>query len=244
MTREGRLGPRWAGPTLTAVSGWMLMTALASACDRPRDIEVRVDTLASGRLLVSNPDLAAVREGKTLELVEELRIGAALSDAADAPELFGRVLFLSVDEDENTYVADYRSNEIRVFGREGNFVRTIGRNGEGPGEFGRLAGIVWDRANRVLWTVDIRALRFSAFDARGRVLATHPHGRDTHAAGILRSRRLEPVHPETCGKDAEPASQPSPRLLGAQGVEDLLLSPTTTDVERRETNRGEDNQER
>ena len=45
------------------------------------------------------------------------------------------------------------------------------------------------------------------------------------------------------GKDAEPASQPSPRLLGAQGVEDLLLSPTTTDVERRETNRGEDNQE-
>ena len=132
MTREGRLGPRWAGPTLTAVSGWMLMTALASACDRPRDIEVRVDTLASGRLLVSNPDLAAVREGKTLELVEELRIGAALSDAADAPELFGRVLFLSVDEDENTYVADYRSNEIRVFGREGNFVRTIGRKGEGP----------------------------------------------------------------------------------------------------------------
>ena len=156
------------------------------SCDNPADPArpVMVDTLASGRVVVSNADLASVGWGKTLELVEELRIGAAISDAADAPELFGRVLSLAMDEDENTFVADYQSNEIRVFDREGNFVRTIGRHGEGPGEFQRLAGIVWDRVSLVLWTVDIRDLRLSAFDAQGRFLATHPHGRDTYNTSI------------------------------------------------------------
>jgi len=145
---------------------------------------VVVDTLTSGRVVVSNADLAAVGEGKTLELVEELGIGAAIDIGPDAPELFSFILSLAVDEDEQTYVADYQANEIRVFDREGNFVRTIGRQGEGPGEFLRLAGIVWDRTSGVLWTVDIRSSRFSAFDAQGRFLATHPHGRDTASFSI------------------------------------------------------------
>lgn len=186
MTRPGRLGPRRVAGATRTVSSWMLVVAVMSSCDNSTDLAspVTVDTLASGRVVVSNPDLASVGKGKTLVLVEELRIGAALGTEPDAPELFGRVLSLALDEDERTYVADYQANEVRVFDREGNFVRTIGRQGEGPGEFLRLAGIVWDRTSGVLWAVDTRGLRFSAFDARGRFLATHPHGRDTDSFSI------------------------------------------------------------
>ena len=177
--------PRWiAGPALASVGGWVLMTVLTSACDSSPDLEVRVDTLASGRLVISNPDPAAVAKGRSLELVEEMRIGAALGGDAESPELFSQVLSLAVDEYENTYVGDYQSNEIRVFDREGSYVRTIGGQGEGPGEFSRLAGIVWDRASAVLWAVDIGARRVVAHDASGRVLATHPYGRDTYNAQI------------------------------------------------------------
>jgi len=184
MRRCGWFGPsRISGLKPTWVGGWMLVVAHTNSCDNPsRNADrVLVDTLASGRVVVSNPDLAGVGKGKTLELVEELRIGAVSDSDGNTRELFGRVLSLAVDEEENTYVADYHWNEIRVFDREGNFVRTIGREGEGPGEFLRVAGIVWDRASRVLWTVDTRALRFSAFDAQGRFLRTHPHGRDSYA---------------------------------------------------------------
>ena len=91
---------RIAGLVLAATGGWVLMAAPASASGQSRNLEVRVDTLANGRVVVSNPDLAAVGEGRTLELVEELRIGAGFGTDADAPELFGKVISLAVDEDE------------------------------------------------------------------------------------------------------------------------------------------------
>ena len=180
--RPVEMESRTVGLVLAAIGAWVPMAAPTFASGQSRDLEVRVDTLASGRVVVSNPDLAAVGRGRRLELMEELRIGAGAD--ADALELFGSVISLAVDEDENTYVADYQSREIRVFDREGNFVRTIGRRGEGPGEFSSLAGIVWDRGNRVLWAVDAGGRRFSVFDRSGRTLATQPYGRDTYNAQI------------------------------------------------------------
>ena len=175
---------RSAGLVVAVIGVWVLMAAPTSASGQSRDLEVRVDTLASGRVVVSNPDLAAVGRGKTLDLVEELRIGAALGTDIDDPELFGQVISLAVDEDENTYVADYQSGEIRVFDREGNFVQTIGRRGEGPGEFRVLAGVVWDRGSSVLWAVDAGGRRFNVFDRAGLGLATQPYGRDSYNAQI------------------------------------------------------------
>lgn len=155
----------------------------ASSC-HTQDRQVRVDTLASGRVVVSNPDLAATGKGDALELVEELRIGSAFGASPDAPELFGEVISVAVDEDRNTYVADFQSREIHMFDRAGGFVRTIGRRGEGPGEFRMLAGILWDGGSRVLWAVDVGGRRFNAFDRSGTVLGTQPYGRDSYSAQL------------------------------------------------------------
>ena len=185
MRSRKRFTHRWAiGFAPVGALACVLAAAAASSCDRSSGLDTRVDTLASGRVVVSNPDLAEVGEGKYLELVEEMRIGAAVGTDDDAPEVFGNVLTLAVDQDGNTYVGDDQWNEVRVFDREGRFVRTIGAPGEGPGEFRRLAGITWDPARRVLWAVDIRALHFSAFDASGRFLGNSPHGRDTYSFSL------------------------------------------------------------
>jgi hypothetical protein len=50
-------------------------------------------------------------------------------------EFFGVVANALLDEEGNTYLLDEQLCEIRVFDAEGNYLRSFGREGEGPGEF-------------------------------------------------------------------------------------------------------------
>ena len=82
-----------------------------------------------------------------LRLVEERRIGDR-----DDPELgFTRIGAMAVDRDGNVYVWDIQSYHIRVFAPDGRRLRTIGRRGEGPGEF-RATGSVGVKGD-TMWTV-------------------------------------------------------------------------------------------
>lgn len=130
-------------------------------------VDVRVDTLVGGRVVVSSPD--STLPGQPLPtLVEELRIGS-LNGTCDA---FGQVFSLAADDYGRIYVADFRANEIRVFSAEGECLQTFGRSGEGPGEFTMLAGILW-RPPGFLWAIDAIQGRFTVFDSLGTVVATH-----------------------------------------------------------------------
>ena len=97
---------------------------------------------------------------------EELRIGSTHD-----PDLgFTRVGPIAVDADGTTYVAEAGENEIRVFAPNGDRLRTIGREGAGPGEFRSIGplGLVAD----TLWVGDSRNRRVTLFDRQGTVLAT------------------------------------------------------------------------
>jgi hypothetical protein len=52
-------------------------------------------------------------------------------------------------------------------------VRTVGRQGGGPGEFEDPIGLAW-AADGHLWVADPANARFSVFDTAGRYLASHP----------------------------------------------------------------------
>ena len=64
------------------------------------------------------------------------RIGGADDDL-----LLGVIVAVLVDEDGNVYLLDAQLSEIQVFDPQGMHVRTIGREGEGPGEFRRAGGM-------------------------------------------------------------------------------------------------------
>ena len=49
--------------------------------------------------------------------------------------LFGVIAQLVEDDAGNIYLLDGQLSEIQVFSRQGEWLRTIGREGEGPGEF-------------------------------------------------------------------------------------------------------------
>ncbi len=81
-----------------------------------------------------------------------------LQQDPDRPEsLLHNAFSLTMDQEGIYYVEDHDNYRIAVFDSEGNYVRSIGRQGEGPGEFTRgwrlrsLQGdrlTVYDRANR------------------------------------------------------------------------------------------------
>ena len=154
----------------TASSALVVGAVLAMAALRAdaQERNVRVDTLESGRIVISNPDAPQTSPQGAPTLVEVLRIGS-LDDTCDA---LGYVTSVAVDGDGRIYVADQQANEIRVFSPGGECVRTFGRSGEGPGEFGWLAGIAWQPPGH-LWAFDAMRHRFTVFDSLGTVSGTH-----------------------------------------------------------------------
>lgn len=86
---------------------------------------------ADGVVHVLSP--AAPSDGnKTVELKELWRIGG---DTDDEDQIFGLISKILTDDKGDLYALDSQLSEIKVFSPEGEYLRTIGREGEGPGEF-------------------------------------------------------------------------------------------------------------
>ncbi len=130
----------------------------SSAEETQGEWEGSVDTLASGRVVVHNPDVPTWLD--TIRLRETVRIG---SMEGEGPELFGRIAGLELGAEGEVYVLDSQASEIRVFGRDGAFLRAFGGVGEGPGELRNPAGLALD-ADETLWVLNWGNARYSGFD--------------------------------------------------------------------------------
>jgi hypothetical protein len=82
-----------------------------------------------GVLHVMNPAEPA-NKPVTVKAEELWRIGGF-----DDDEIFGVITDVVADDDGNFYLLDSQLNEIKVYSGDGEYLRTIGREGEGPGEF-------------------------------------------------------------------------------------------------------------
>src|SRR5690606_26450613 len=92
----------------------------------------QIDTLPDGRIEVTNSGAPAWAPGSEWRLVQDLRLG---TENTAGPEQFNRIAALLADSLGMIYVLDLLAQEIRVFDSTGVFSHTIGRKGEGPGEF-------------------------------------------------------------------------------------------------------------
>jgi hypothetical protein len=76
---------------------------------------------------------------------------------------------VEVDPSGRIYVLDTFAKEVRVFERNGMFLRSLGRAGSGPGEFTAPTALHLASGGR-LWVLDARSGRFSVFDTTGAYL--------------------------------------------------------------------------
>src|SRR5687767_2115487 len=97
-------------------------------------------TTAGVTHVVNTPPPTGIAPTWTIE--PDLRIGAV---EADGPDNFGTIKGIAVDDQGRIAVLDAQAQEVRLFGTDGKHLRTFGRKGGGPGEFGDANGLVFDR---------------------------------------------------------------------------------------------------
>ena len=144
------------------------------------------DTRTGERVTITNPAPSQDPQAGDWRLVEELRIGVVEGSGADA---LGKVADLTVDDSGRIFVLDFGSREVRVFDRDGQFVRSMAPEGDGPGErrYRNVSGqaIVWQSPNR-LWLGDGTVQL--VLDTLGNELGRSVPGRNQAVAGQLPTR--------------------------------------------------------
>ncbi len=125
-----------------------------------------VSEVKDGVKTVTNPDFP--RDGRfTAKLTEERSCG---EEGGPEAGLLNRPLELDVDAQGNVYAMDMGDVNIKVYDSQGRFLRTIGRQGQGPGEFGGLAFFRLLSDGR-LCALDTMQHRIIIFAADGRYLS-------------------------------------------------------------------------
>jgi hypothetical protein len=146
----------------------------AVACDRPTDAPwlATVDTLASGVVVVRNPEAGRWSREPGWRLEGDLCIGRL---DGEGPDVFGEPVAVAVDGAGRIYVLDRQAAEVRVFDAGGSPIRVLGGRGGGPGELANPTGLAWDPDGR-LWVLDPGNARFTAYDTAGLYQASAPRG--------------------------------------------------------------------
>ena len=103
---------------------------------------------------------------QTVTFEENLSIGGEEYDMLFRPQRF------IVDRNENIYITDYQDQSIKVFDSKGRYIQTIGRKGEGPGEFISIGDLTF-LPNGRLMVMDLEARRISLFDLDGEYIESY-----------------------------------------------------------------------
>ena len=141
------------------VALWSLPLALAvlwvcggcSSGDGAARSLATVDTLSNGAVHILNPATGMWSADEAWSVDEIVRIGDAAEGATE--NSFGDIRAVTFDPLGRIWVVEGQANEIRIFDEEGRHVRTIGGDGDGPGEFSYPMGITWDGEGRA-WIAD------------------------------------------------------------------------------------------
>jgi hypothetical protein len=133
-----------------------------------RAYDATLSMLATCALAACGPqDRAADLASLPLQTAQvELRVGA-LDDPVYALTWFRE---MEVGPDGTMYTLHPLEQVVRVFDAEGTARGTIGRRGDGPGEFQNAAAMGW--VGDTLWVLDYQGYRFNQFDPAGTFLGS------------------------------------------------------------------------
>lgn len=138
----------------------LLLAGLLLACGGSREYPVARE-IVDGVEHITCPGYS--RDGAVeYEMVEDLSIG----DDSDDHYIFNQPNHLGVDSRGNIYVIDWGDNRLLVYDSTGAWIRTIGREGQGPGEFSMPTYLAVSAADSI-YLNDSRNRRINVYDDSG-----------------------------------------------------------------------------
>jgi hypothetical protein len=165
---------------------------------------------SAGVVLVENPASGLWTTSTAWRLEEDLRVGVAHGDPSRE---FGSISDVGVAASGHIFVLERQAGEVRVFTPGGEFVRTIGRGGSGPGELASPSAVLIG-AGDTIFVPDSRNQRVQRFVTDGSDAGSFPI---LAVGGISLDWRMSP--PDALVQEVRtlPAS-------GADGERVLLLA--------------------
>jgi len=131
-------------------------------------------TDSAGITIVNNTSTPMWGSGDEWTVTEDLRIGTV----AGEPEYqFGQIIpfaSIAVDSDGHIYVMDFQAQDVRVFDAQGQYVRTLGGPGSGPGEISAQAGFVFTNPRGEILVPDLGNQRVSVYSPTGEPAYSFP----------------------------------------------------------------------
>jgi len=151
---------------LKLISPFLVIIVLFFCCKKvPEEIYPVVTEVLKGIKVVTNPNYP--RDGETRDLlVEELSIG--LAEGAEE-YMLNRPRDVKTTDDGTICVLDMGDVCIKVYDKNGEYLRTIGQKGQGPGDFGSIFYMVLSSDGRI-FVMDPMNRRISEFDIFGKYL--------------------------------------------------------------------------
>ena len=155
--------------TAPAPARALLILLLFVGCSSTED----PDTLGTSRQQVDGYELVEISGMNAVEpvvLEPAFTIGSA--DGED-PYLFGTIKGIDADSNGNIYILDSQASEIRVFSPTGQYIKTIGSRGAGPGEIDESNGFMI-LPDDTIWLYDHGQFLVKVFDREGIEIDSHP----------------------------------------------------------------------
>lgn len=146
----------------------LVLLICATGCDRAGGSEATTAVRDSAGIRIAEFSQDGLDETWTVATQPAFSLGSV-----DGPRetQFGRVAGVVRLRDGTVVVADDTESTLRFFGSDGRHVRSVGRKGNGPGEFEQIGGL-WRFAGDSLAVWDVRQARLSVFSPRGDFVRT------------------------------------------------------------------------
>lgn len=144
----------------------MALAFLASCGEKELKEEYPAEiTTVEGVEVVSNPDFP-MQGTFRYSMEEDLSIGVM---EGDEKYMLNKPQEIKIDKNGSMYVLDWGDACINVYDENGTYLRTIGRKGQGPGEFDTPAYYDVSSDGRI-FLMDTRNRRVVIFDVQGKYL--------------------------------------------------------------------------
>ena len=148
---------------------WMLLFVFIPMSSWAQDLKwAGKKEIKDSVVYMYNPKDGLWRGDGDLKMEKVLTIG---SFEAEDKYCFNWVSDVATDSEGNIYVCDSRDQRVQLYTKKGKYIRTIGRQGEGPGEFLRPKCIAVDSMGNLYVRSDLN-FRITRFGADGEYVSS------------------------------------------------------------------------